>query len=355
MRAMLSRPDAQTRVDEDAPPGGSGDEGNRRQSRRQRWVSIFGVGAFVIGSAIMVDRDGLFLSSDEVLLWVVAALVALSLSDLHRVGFRLLWDWLPFGLLLVLFHYAHGLSVLLGTHPHSLLQIRFDELLFGKPLLTLQLQHAFHQTQHVRFWEYFLWVVYLTYFFLALVVAGALWRFNYPGFRRFRTRFVVLSGLGCLTYAIYPADPPWLVSQDLHELPTIYRVLYEAWGSVGLHSAGGLVEQGSAFHDESAAVPSLHAGATMLVCLFFWKTARPWARALLVFYVLAMAFTLVYAGEHYVFDIFTGWLYAAVVVVVINYLGRRRSARAAPPHPPPLTTSPPSSSTEATPVAVATQ
>jgi membrane-associated phospholipid phosphatase len=112
------------------------------------------------------------------------------------------------------------------------------------------------------------------------------------------------------------------------------------------------VEKGSAFHDETAAVPSLHAGATMLVCLFFWKSARPWARALLVLYVLAMAFTLVYSGEHYVFDIVTGWLYAAAVVTGAGFIRRRRAARRAPPAEPP--SSPPPVLAEATPVIVST-
>jgi membrane-associated phospholipid phosphatase len=349
---MVLRPEVQPSVDGDAQLGSPEPAAKRQYTRRERWISIFGVTVFAIGSAIMVARDGLFLSSDEVLIWVVAALVALSLTDLHRIGLRLLWDWLPFGLLLLGFHYAHGLAEDIGSRTHSLLQIRFDELLFGKPLLTLQLQHAFHQTQKVRFWEYGLFGVYLTYFFLALVVAGILWRFAYPRFRQFRAQFVVLSGLGFITYVLYPADPPWLVSQDLHDLPTIYRVLYEVWGQSGLHSAAGLVEKGSAFHDETAAVPSLHAGATMLVCLFFWKTARPWARALLVIYVLAMAFTLVYSGEHYVFDIVTGWLYAAAVVVGAGIISRRRAARRAPPAEPP--SSPPPTLAEATPVIVAT-
>jgi PAP2 superfamily len=329
--------------------GGSGDRGSAvsadheragaaRSTRRQQLVSILGVGAFVVGSAFVIARDGLLISSDAVFLWVLAALVALSLSDLRRVGLRLLWDWLPFGLLLVLFHYSRRLAELLGTRTHSALQIRFDELIFGKPLLTVQLQRLFDQTKAVRTWEYALFGVYLTYFFLALVVAGALWRFAYPRFREFRAQFVVLTALACLTYALYPADPPWLVSQQLHRLPTIYRVVYEVWAHVGLHTAGAVVERGSAFLNPTAAVPSLHAGATMLVCLFFWPRARPWARALLALYVLAMAFTLVYSGEHYVFDIVIGWLYAGAVVAGAALIRRRRS-RAAPPTVP--TSSPP--------------
>jgi membrane-associated phospholipid phosphatase len=298
-----------------------------RSARRRRYVSIGGVVAFVAGSGYMVARNGLYVSTDDVLVWVIAALVALSLSDLPRVGLRLLWDWLPFGALLIAFHYAHGIQEWLGTPIHWALQIHFDELLFGKPLLTVQLQHLLHQTRAVRTWEIALLVVYLTYFFLALVVAAILWRFAYPRFREFRAQFVVLTALAVLTYVLYPADPPWIASQQLHQLPTIYRVIYEVWGNIGLHTAHSVVEHGSAFLDPSAAVPSLHAGATMLVCLFFWKGAPNWARALLVFYVLAMAFTLVYSGEHYVFDIVLGWLYAIVVVAGAAFLRRRRKQR----------------------------
>jgi membrane-associated phospholipid phosphatase len=41
-----------------------------------------------------------------------------------------------------------------------------------------------------------------------------------------------------------------------------------------------------------------------------------------------MAFTLVYSGEHYVFDIVTGWIYASVVFFGINYIRRRRAPAA---------------------------
>ena len=44
-------------------------------------------------------------------------------------------------------------------------------------------------------------------------------------------------------------------------------------------------------------------------------------------YVLAMAFTLVYAGEHFVIDEFVGWTYAAVAFVVGSKLFDRWEAR----------------------------
>jgi membrane-associated phospholipid phosphatase len=286
-----------------------------RHRSRDRIVGSLGVGAFVAGSVVMVARKGLFIQTDTIFIWVIAGLVALSLTDLRRFGPRLLIDWLPLALLFVLYDYSRTLSQWLGVPTHKSLQIRFDEFLFGKPLLTLKLQHWLGQSKVVRPWEYALFGVYMTHFFLGLVIAALLWRFAYPRFRQFRTQIVALYTIGFITYVLYPADPPWLVANRLHELPTIYRVVFEVWGKVGLHTAGSIVERGNELGNQLAAVPSMHAAISLFICLFFWRGARVWLRALLVAYVLAMAFTIVYGGEHYVFDVIVGWLYAVAVVL----------------------------------------
>jgi membrane-associated phospholipid phosphatase len=293
-----------------------------RRWSKERIVGACGVAAFIAGSVFMVAREGLFIHTDTVFIWVILGLAALSLTDLRRVGPRLLVDWLPVGLLFVLYDYSRSLATWLGTPTHTALQIKFDEFLFGRPLLTVRLQHWFGQTKAVRPWEYGLFGVYMTHFFLALVIAGFLWRFAYPRFKAFRTQIVALYTVGFLTYVLYPADPPWLVSQKLHHLPLIYRTVFEVWGKVGLKTAGSILEHGSELGNQVAAVPSMHAAISLFICLFFWRGARPWLRAVLVAYVLAMAFTLVYSGEHYVFDVVVGWFYASAVVVGVPALER---------------------------------
>jgi hypothetical protein len=44
-------------------------------------------------------------------------------------------------------------------------------------------------------------------------------------------------------------------------------------------------------------------------------------------YALAMAFTLVYSADHFVFDVVFGWTYVIVVVLAFRYLGPRLSHR----------------------------
>jgi membrane-associated phospholipid phosphatase len=292
---------------------------------RDRLVGTLGVAAFVGGSVFMVARKGLFIHTDTVFLWVIAGLLALSLTDLRHFGPRLLMDWLPLGLLLVLYDYSRSLSEWLGTPTHMSLQIKFDEFLFGKPLLTLRLQHWLHQTRAVRPWEYGLFGVYMTHFFLALVIAALLWRFAYPRFRQFRTQLVALYTIGFATYVLYPAYPPWYVSQKLHKLPVIYRAIFEVWGKLGLQTAGSIFEHGNELGNQLAAVPSMHAATSLFICLFFWRKSRWWLRAVLALYVSAMAFTLVYGGEHYVFDVVAGWFYAVVVILGASVLSRVRT------------------------------
>jgi membrane-associated phospholipid phosphatase len=302
-----------------------------RHPRRDRAIAVGAVAAFVLGSVIFVAVKGLFISTDTIVPWVICGLIALSLTDISRLGPRLLIDWLPLGAILVFYDYSHGISQWLGTKVHASLQIRFDERLFGAPLLTVRLQHWLHQGRAVRWWEYPMWGVYLTHFFAALVIAAFLWRFAYPRFREFRVQFVILYGLGFATYVLYPADPPWIVANRLHRFPTIYRTVFEAWDHVGLHVAAPVLETGKSAFNEVAAVPSMHAATTLFICLFFWRGARAWLRVLLVAYVLAMAITLVYSGEHYVFDVVVGWAYAIAVVTGAALVRRRRASRDASP------------------------
>jgi hypothetical protein len=41
-------------------------------------------------------------------------------------------------------------------------------------------------------------------------------------------------------------------------------------------------------------------------------------------YALAMAFTLVYSADHFVFDILLGWTYVIVVVLAARFITNRR-------------------------------
>jgi membrane-associated phospholipid phosphatase len=115
-----------------------------------------------------------------------------------------------------------------------------------------------------------------------------------------------------LGYALFPAMPPWMAGQAGY-LPQVTRIIPLVWDRLGVHSAAALFTRGSEFANPIAAMPSLHAAYPMLLLLFFWRAARRWVRVVLVAYVLAMAFALVYTGEHFVIDELAGWCCAIAV------------------------------------------
>ena len=76
-------------------------------------------------------------------------------------------------------------------------------------------------------------------------------------------------------------------------------------------------------------MPSLHTAFATLIALFLASRITSRWRYLLVLYPLAMAFTLVYCGEHYVLDLLAGVAYALAVHAGMQRWERRRATRAA--------------------------
>jgi len=86
-----------------------------------------------------------------------------------------------------------------------------------------------------------------------------------------------------------------------------------------LHGAGNTL---NALQVEAAnpvaAMPSLHTAYAMMAVAFFLPVVRRRWWPLLLAYPLAMTFTLVYSGEHYVIDVLVGWVYVAVTFLVVG-------------------------------------
>ena len=180
-------------------------------------------------------------------------------------------DWLPFYVLLTLYDMLRG-SAGSWLMPHALPQIRIDEWLFGGTVPTVTLQHALYTPGVAHVWDYAAFVVYMTHFVVPFVVAGLLWKYAHDRFRRFLVLFVLLTFAALLTYALYPAVPPWMASQNGF-LPPTAKIIDEMWTHVRLANGSGIFSGTGHFADPVAAVPSLHAAYPMLLVLFFWKQA----------------------------------------------------------------------------------
>jgi hypothetical protein len=303
----------------DAVPAGFG-----QSVWRFRWLV-----AWAAGVALFIVLVGFPGSRAQIFVVVGTGLIASGAVSGSGRWKQLLIDWLPFYLLLMLYDFLRGSAGDLLL-PHVLPQLRIDEWMFGGTAPTVTLQHWLYTPGVAHPWDYAAFAVYMTHFVVPFLVAGVLWKFAHERFRRFAWLFILLTFAALITYALYPAVPPWMASQNGYLQPTA-KIIDEMWTHVRFGNGSGIFSGTGHFADPIAAVPSLHAAYPMLLVLFFWKSAGRW-RWLLALYPVLMALTLVYTAEHFVTDILLGWMYATAVFVVGNRLfdayETRRAARA---------------------------
>lgn len=281
------------------------------------WVTTFA--AYVVQVGVPTKRS-------NVLVWLVLAIVALGVGRPRATARALLLDWSPIILALVAYDALRGISDGAGRVAHVDPQLAFDSWLGGGTPLTVHLQGWLHPTDAVRWWDYGAWAVYTSHFLLPLGIAVVLWAIGSPRFRPYLLGLALLSWMALLTYWLYPAQPPWMTGQDgLHE--PVARVVHGVWDHVGVHRAARVFEPStpqaaSRYSNPVAALPSLHGAFPMFIFLML-RGIRRWLTALLAVYVVAMGLTLVYAGEHFAFDVFMGWGYAAGAAALVLVAARR--------------------------------
>lgn len=303
----------------------SGYKPERRGWRPTRLQWAFGIWLALVGG--MLWKWHLTTDNRHLFIIIGTGLIAAGAGRLRTVG-RVIVDWAPLFFILAVYDALRGQAdkwFTVNVTP----QIHADQFLFGGTVPTVQLQHAIFTPGHPHVWDYAAFFVYLSHFFAALLAAALLWKFAHARFRRFAALFVALSFAAFATYALFPASPPWLASQT-HALAPTAKVVDEIWTHLGLKNGASLLSARSHEANPVAAIPSLHGAFPVLLMLFFWRSAGRW-RWLLPLYPLAMGFSLVYTGEHYVVDILLGWLYAVVVYFVGTWLmdrwAQRRAAR----------------------------
>ncbi len=286
-----------------------GNPGHRPRGRATR--TKIAVGVWCACVVVTLARWGVPQGRPELFLLITSGLIAASAGN-PRVWAHVVRDWVPLFVILSLYDTLRGYAGQ-WLHVHVFLQIRFDQALFGQ-VPTVQLQHWLYTPGTAHWWDYLAFGVYMSHFVASFVVAGLLWKFAYPRFRRFAALFVGLTLLGFTTYALFPAAPPWLASQQGALAPTA-KIIDEMWAHIGIRSGAQIFSATGKLANPVAAVPSIHAAYPLLLVLFFWQSAGRW-RWLLPLYPLAMGFTLVYGAEHYVFDVLLGWLYAMGVYLI---------------------------------------
>ena len=320
----------------------------RMRTRRRRLLL-----AVVIAFSVATALTGFPTGREVLTFWVLMTLLAACGGDVRVWRQAVVRDWLP--LLAVLFAYdlLRGVANEIGgflfnlqtycsadtiadcgqvghqtARAHLTEPIRIDSALFGGHVPTVWLQEHLFTPGVAHWYDTLIVPVYLSHFLVSLVIAISLWCVNYPQFRRYLAALVTLTMAAMATYLLYPMAPPWMAAVNDHLGSTpIHRVVQETLTTLGGSQLGSKVEQGAAYSNRVAAMPSLHAAIPMMLLLFFWREVRLRGRIVLAAYAMTMSFALVYGGEHYVVDVVAGWLYAAVVVFGLRAVDTRRDKR----------------------------
>jgi len=271
---------------------------------------------YVVALGATIATWGMPLARDQLFLWLGLGMAAFSVAAWRTWGGMVL-EWLPLFALLVLYDFLRGAVAVAPEAAHVKLQVAADKLLGAGQIPTVWLQRHLWTPGHLHWYDVGVWAVYMTHFFAVWVVAAVLWRLNRSRFRRYAVLTVSLTLAAFLIYWLYPAQPPWLHDGQID------RIVPSVWDHIGINAMQSVYEN-HRLVNTVAAVPSLHAAYPFMLLLFFWRSARRAARIALSLYTLAMAFALVYGGEHFVVDILAGWTIAGAAHVFTGCVSASR-------------------------------
>lgn len=272
-------------------------------------------------------------------IWLWAATIAWRSELPWRDHLRFARDWVPIVALLTLYNLSRGFAN--TAHPRIIELVDADKWLTGGHIPTIWLQERLYDPARVRWYDVVASFVYFSHFVTALTAAAILWLRNRAMWAAFVRRWFFLSAAGLITYFLYPAAPPWWAA--IHDaqgntvplgqgvIAAVDRISTRGWQLLGLHGTGNMLNRAqNVAANPVAAMPSLHTAFALFVVVFFMNNvAKKWWPLLLA-YPLAMAFTLIYTGEHYLIDVLVGFAYVGLTFLVVG-LGERwwRSRRAA--------------------------
>ncbi|MEI6404948.1 MAG: phosphatase PAP2 family protein [Actinomycetes bacterium] len=281
-------------------------------------------------AALFLGVRGIPFDRATQILFTITAALAFSVGTTTKT-WRIFADWLPFFALLYGYDYSRGAADTFGF-PVRVAEIYNIELswfgrFFDGQIPTVYLQQHFYHQDHVAWWEAGVALIYCTHFIVPWVIVGTLYVRNRERWAMFARRIITISFAALLTYVVVPAAPPWYAAKAGLCEP-IARIVTRGWSILGLPIAGQIISLGQGVVNKVAALPSLHAGMTVTISLFFWPRASKWLRAFLAFYMSFMVFALVYGGEHYIFDALLGAGYAVVIEYACRQWEKSKASRA---------------------------
>lgn len=240
-------------------------------------------------------------------------IAALLITILIGRSKQFLKDWSIPVTLFLSYDYLRGLVPKLSLQAHIFPMINFDKKIFGV-IPTNELQSKLFASGIIHWYDYLAVVFYLSHFIVPMLLAFIFWLKDREYFREYTMALLILSYGAFITYILFPAMPPWMAAQQGF-IPAVDKVMDQVFASfpnqINLPSIYRFIGVNIV-----AAVPSLHAAYPWLTFLFVIRKVKLWG-LLLIPYVLGVWFAIIYMGEHYVFDLIVGVLYASVAFTLV--------------------------------------
>lgn len=250
----------------------------------------------VAGSGVMIWR-GVSVSPDYLLLLMVP--VAL----LSGRFFRFVGDWVPFVAIFFAWEAMRGIAPRTGIPPHVGDLADFESWLFAGHIPSAVLQSWFHRGGATVVLDFAATVVYFGHFAVPLIVGMVLWLRDRTQFLRFTTALLGMALAAFVVFLLLPTAPPWY-AEDGGAVSGVTRII-----STTLPSAVSPYYS-SLNPNPVAALPSLHAAFPFLAFLAL-RRVYPRAAWVMFGWCIAVWFSVVYLGEHYVVDVAAGVATAA--------------------------------------------
>jgi membrane-associated phospholipid phosphatase len=176
------------------------------------------------------------------------------------------------------------------------------------------IQHAFLNLDwFMAFWNIYYGTIHFVMPALALV-----WMYRKAPARylRWRNTLIIMFGLACVVFAVYPLNPPRLMpNPPYHFVDSSAKYYNFGPQTKSEFNADGsptekTIEQ---FGNPYAAMPSFHVGWSTWSVLAIWPLVRRrWVKALLALYPLTIIFCIVVTANHWILDAVGGWIVLGV-------------------------------------------
>jgi hypothetical protein len=236
-------------------------------------------------------------------------------------------DWCIIVAIYMAYDYSRGTADQWGIGVNFTLPRDIDRFLFFGNDPVIWMQDRFYMPFDVRWYDVAGAIIYMCHFVFPVVPLATLRVRNRLEWIRYVRRFSLTLSIAVTTFIVFPAAPPWMVSEQ-NKMGVVHRITGRGWWELNLKTVSRTLDRGAAVLNAVAAVPSLHAGLSLLVALWFTRNSPRWLRIAAMLYPLSMMMALVYFGEHFVIDCLLGFAATSIAWLSANAWEKRKSAQA---------------------------